>query len=138
VRAFYDEVGFAFDRAVRQGLEAVIAGHPNARKWIIVLGEQKVGYAVLGLGFSLMYGGVDSFLDEIYVIPEFRRRGIAAAALALLAREATAVGANFIHLEVGHDNPALRLYRRAGYKDHDQYLLSLDLMPADSSGVKSI
>ena len=83
-----------------------------------------VGYVVLTLGFSVESGGRDGFIDELYVAPAARGRGIGAKVLALVGREAGALGLKRLYLEVGHDNPAHGLYRRAGFVDHPRHLMS--------------
>jgi len=39
--------------------------------------------------------------------------------------EESSMGVNAIHLEVDHGNdPAIELYRRAGYEDHDRFVMT--------------
>jgi ribosomal protein S18 acetylase RimI-like enzyme len=45
--------------------------------------------------------------------------------MAFLENQALEMGVNAVHLEVDHGNdPALELYRRAGYRDHRRFLLT--------------
>ena len=127
VRALYAESGWAFDAAAERGLDAALAGHPNVRVWMIEAGGEVCGYVVLTLGFSVMYGGVDTFLDEFFIVPDFRGGGLGGRALALVADAARELGAVFIHLEVNTDARARNLYRRCGFEEHAQALMSLDL-----------
>ena len=67
------------------------------------------------------YIGVQTVLDEGYinnvaVRPEYRRRGIAAALIALLVEQAQAIGLAFMTLEVRESNaPAIALYEKLGF-----------------------
>lgn len=67
------------------------------------------------------YIGVQTVLDEGYinnvaVRPEYRRRGIAAALISLLAEQARAIGLAFMTLEVRESNaPAIALYEKLGF-----------------------
>jgi len=67
------------------------------------------------------YIGVQTVLDEGYinnvaVRPEYRRRGIAAALISLLAEQAQAIGLAFMTLEVRESNaPAIALYEKLGF-----------------------
>ena len=67
------------------------------------------------------YIGVQTVLDEGYinnvaVRPEYRRRGIAAALISLLAEQAQAIGLAFMTLEVRDSNaPAIALYEKLGF-----------------------
>jgi ribosomal protein S18 acetylase RimI-like enzyme len=62
-------------------------------------------------------GGLLQFwIEWIWVEPQFRRQGLASAALTLLEEEARQLGAARLGLDVWMDNPgAVELYRRLGY-----------------------
>ena len=125
VRAYCAEDGLAFD-AQRQGaaLTAAADGDALCLAWLVRRAEETVGYVVLTLGFSLESGGRDGFIDELYIAPAMRGRGIGTQALALVEREAGTRGLKRLYLEVAHGNPALALYRRAGFTDHRRHLMS--------------
>jgi len=58
--------------------------HPErGRTWILTIGQKPVGYIVLTFGFSFEFLGTDAFIDELYIAPEFRRRGFAKRAVAI-------------------------------------------------------
>jgi GNAT superfamily N-acetyltransferase len=84
-----------------------------------------VGYAAVTLGFSLEFGGRSAFLDELYVTPPSRGRGIGAIALRLLQDACRRVGARSLALEVNLDNArAEALYRREGFTSIDRQLMT--------------
>jgi ribosomal protein S18 acetylase RimI-like enzyme len=130
VRAYYAEDGHAFrDDRQLPALAALAEGEAFGRAWLIRLGARSVGYAVLAFSFSVEAGGPEACIDEIYILPEVRKRGIGRRVLALLEREARGQGVRRMFLEVARHNRAIGLYRRAGYLDHDRFLMSkrLDL-----------
>jgi ribosomal protein S18 acetylase RimI-like enzyme len=93
--------------------------------WLLYERATIVGYIVLTLGFSFEFRGHDSFIDELYIEPQFRRRGYGQQALEFVEKQARNRGANALHLEVDHGNaPALELYRRSGYEDHQRFLMT--------------
>ncbi|HKI72983.1 MAG TPA: GNAT family N-acetyltransferase [Verrucomicrobiae bacterium] len=93
--------------------------------WLLCEGTKPVGYVVLTLGFSFEFHGHDAFIDELYIEAAFGRRGYGRQAVAFVERKAREMGVNAIHLEVGRGNdPACELYRRAGYQDHDRFLMT--------------
>jgi ribosomal protein S18 acetylase RimI-like enzyme len=95
------------------------------RFWILREGSNAVGYIVLTIGFSFEFHGHDAFIDELYIDSPFRRRGFGRQAVAFLEEKACEMGVNAIHLEVDRGNdPAFELYRRAGYGDHDRFLMT--------------
>ena len=132
VRAYYVEDGHRFD-AERQpaALAALIDGQPLGRGWLVMLAGRPVGYVVLTLGFSIEAGGCEGCVDELFVAPEVRGRGVGRRVLELLEDEARRLGVRRLFLEVEHGNRASALYRRAGFVDHRRHLMSklLDQSP---------
>ena len=72
-------------------------------------------------------GGREVCLDEIYLAPDVRNRGLGGRVLARVEAEARAFGGRRLFLEVERHNRAIGLYRRAGYLDHDRFLMSKPL-----------
>jgi len=125
VRAYHVEDGHSFDeRRQPAALAALVAGEPLARAWLIRLGGAPVGYVVLSLSFSIEAGGREGCVDELYLLPEARNRGRGGRVLELVEGAARALGVRRIFLEVERGNRAIALYRRAGYLDHDRFLMS--------------
>ena len=80
---------------------------------------------MLTLGFSLEFLGRDAFVDELFVAPKHRGRGLGLAAIRFLEPVAAQLGVAALHLEVGPDNEkALGLYRRAGFEDRRHRLMT--------------
>jgi GNAT superfamily N-acetyltransferase len=94
------------------------------RAWVIAVDGQNVGYIVMSFDFSLEYRGRNAWVDEFFVRPAHRGRGIGAQALEFFAAQARQLGVTVVHLEVNHGNPAIELYRRMGFEDHHRYLMS--------------
>ena len=116
----------AFDEGeVRRALKRFLAHPEFGRCWLICRGQRIAGYVVLTFGYSFEYRGRDAFVDELYVQPEFRRKGLGRRALKFLEQRARSFGANAVHLEVDRGNrAAIGLYRRAGYTDHRRHLMT--------------
>lgn len=86
------------------------------------------GYFILTWGFDLEWGGRDAFLTELYLRPELRGLRLGEPALQAALALAREHGARAIHLMVRTDNePALRLYRRAGFLAPPRVLLTRPL-----------
>src|SRR6202142_1154977 len=110
---FFDEL------VVREVLRKFLANPGLGQAWIFVDGETAAGYIVLTFGYSFEYHGRDSFIDELYIEPQYRRQGIGKRAMQFVEDRPRDLGGNAIHLEVDHGNdPASELYRRAGYDEH--------------------
>jgi len=95
------------------------------RVWLLSEGSLPVGYIVLTVGFSFEFHGHDAFIDELYVDAPYRRKGYGRQAVDFVEKKAREIGVNAIHLEVDDGNdPALELYRRTGFEDHDRFLMT--------------
>jgi diamine N-acetyltransferase len=98
------------------------------RGWLLEFEAKTVGYVVLTFGFSLEYGGLDAYVDELFVKPEFRGRGFASRALAFLTLECQKLNVVALHLEVDNDNhTAKSLYAKLGFASTARELLNKDL-----------
>jgi ribosomal protein S18 acetylase RimI-like enzyme len=116
---FFDEP------VVREALRKFLANPDLGRAWIFVDGETPVGYIVLTFGYSFEYRGRDSFIDELYIEPQYRRKGIGRRAMQFVEERAGELGVNAVHLEVDQGNDAAaELYRRAGYDDSARFLMT--------------
>ncbi len=95
------------------------------RIWLIYDGGAPVGCIILTIGFSFEFRGHDAFIDELYIAPTHRRRGLGRQAMVFVEQEAREMGVHAIHLEVDRgNNPALQRYRQTGYHDHHRLLMT--------------
>jgi ribosomal protein S18 acetylase RimI-like enzyme len=116
-RDFHAEDGHPLGKRGVAALRQAARGHPLARAWLIQEQDRVVGNAVLGLGFGIEYGGADAFVDDLYLVPDARGRGLGRVVLELLEAQARDVGLAALFLVVDPENaPALRLYRRQGFE----------------------
>jgi diamine N-acetyltransferase len=110
---------------LRECLNEFLAHPEYGRVWLIEIDGKVRGYVILTLGYSFEYRGRDAFIDELYIEPEFRRRGYGRQAMEFVAERARELGVAAVHLEVDRGNEAgMALYRRAGYVDHERYLMT--------------
>jgi GNAT superfamily N-acetyltransferase len=87
--------------------------------------QRPVGVA-LGCAFlGVEHGGTSGWIEELYVLPEFRERGIGSLLVAEFIRVASALGWLAIDLEIdsGHRR-AVSLYERHGFTQLDRLRLS--------------
>jgi len=113
------------EAAAHAALRMLLQELQLGRIWVLWKRDTAVGYIVLTLGFSFEFRGRDAFIDELYIEPAYRRRGLGRMAMEFAERRARELGVNAVHLEVDHGNdPALELYRRIGYVDHKRFLMT--------------
>ena len=126
MREFYEIEHLRYDPDVaRTALRELWANPALGRVVLVRSGERVAGYLVLTFGFSLEFHGRHALVDELYVREPCRERGAGTLSLAFVEELCRTEGIHALHLEVDRANePAQRLYHRAGYQDHDRYLLT--------------
>jgi GNAT superfamily N-acetyltransferase len=129
VRDYYREDNDQpFDAPVlRNALNMLLSSEQYGRVWFIVADGVRVGYLVVAFGFAVVYGGRDATLDELYIVPAYRGRGIGSQAVDFAIAYARGSGVGYLHLEVYDDNPAHTLYERAGFERHASRFMTLRL-----------
>jgi ribosomal protein S18 acetylase RimI-like enzyme len=122
--AFHAEESIAStDETRAAALSPLLEGSPYGAVYIIGPVRAPIGYVVICFGWSVEFGGLDAIVDEIYVRPNVRGRGIATEALTKLPKALGAFGLRAIHLEVSRENEAaVKLYQRAGFTARDHYM----------------
>ena len=130
LRAFYVEERLAYTAGVQSALAGLLEAPARGVVFLIATdaappsAANLAGYFVLTYGYSLERGGKTALLDELYIDPAHRRKGLATVALAHAATAARAAGCAALHVEVQDTNRlAANLYARAGFQNqHRQYL----------------
>lgn len=121
--AEFDGLQFA-EVLARRAMAQLLGNAGLGRAWFIRGDDRRCGYVTLCHGFSLELGGRDAFIDELYIEPSFRNRGLGTQALQGVSEAARADGVRALHLEVRRDNPdAQRYYERLGFTRRDRYFI---------------
>lgn len=125
VAAFHTEYGFDLSDDHRAAaLAPLLEGSPLGAAWLFGPRLAPTGYVIITFGWSMEFGGMDAFVDELYIRPNVRKRGIASEALSTIASSLSDVGVKALHLEVDRaDEATQRLYARAHFKLRDRYAL---------------
>ncbi len=125
VAAFHQEIGLNLDAAQREAaILPLLEGVPFGAIWLIGPRKAPVGYIVVSFGWSVEFGGMDGIIDELYVRPTVRKRGIGSEALSLLSKALKEAGVRALHLEAQQgDETIARFYGRARFIRRDGYAL---------------
>jgi ribosomal protein S18 acetylase RimI-like enzyme len=87
---------------------------------VLFAGDGPDGFAELRFRPSLHTGALDAYLEELYVVPELRGRGLGRALLEAAMRHAKERGADRIDLNTSVDDVAARaLYESAGFTNRE-------------------
>ncbi|MFD3189698.1 GNAT family N-acetyltransferase [Sedimentitalea sp. HM32M-2] len=125
VAAFHAETGIAqTDEGRRAGLAPLLDGIPHGAAYLIGPARAPIGYVIVTFGWSVEFGGMDAFIDELYLRRAVRRRGIASEVLGSLPKALAGAGIKGLHLEVDRtDEATQRLYARAGFAGRERFML---------------
>lgn len=125
VGQFHDEIGV--ETTVEDRVASVLPileGTPLAVAYMFGPKNAPVGYLIMSFGWSLELGGMDGFLDEIWIRPNVRKRGIGHEALNNVIKALSGAGLKAVHLEVNRNDGATQsLYRRMGFQMREKYAL---------------
>jgi ribosomal protein S18 acetylase RimI-like enzyme len=87
---------------------------------VLLGGEGPDGIAMLRFRPSIWTGALDAYLEELYVAPEQRGRGIGRALLETAMETARQEGASHMDLGTSEDDTAARsLYESCGFDNHE-------------------
>lgn len=82
------------------------------------------GYGVLSFCYGYEHGGPEAFVEDIYVVPQWRSLGFGQLLLNALENEARGAGRRAVHLEVMPGNRAENWYLRRGWRSRGSQLLT--------------
>jgi len=104
-------------RRIGRAVDGVLRHPERGRLLVATLAGRPIGLAALSFIWPLEHGGRSAWLEELYVEPPHRGRGIGRTLLRAACRLAARSGAAAVDLEVdaGHTRAA-RLYAREGFR----------------------
>lgn len=109
-------------------MDEFVRDNSLGKGWRIIHNSHTAGYVIMTFVFSFEYGGRIAFLDELYIKPEFRKLGLAKAAVDFTIIDAKHSGLKLIYLEVEKHNEAARnLYLEKKFVLHSRDILKLKL-----------
>lgn len=110
-------------RATAEDFERTLFGEPRfARALIAEWGSEPAGLAIWFFNYSTFVGRPGLWLEDLFVRPALRERGIGGALLGELARRAHALGCGRMEWAVlDWNEPAIRFYRSLGARAMDEW-----------------
>ena len=109
--------------ATEASLRASLFGERPAAEVLIALSDREpAGFAVFFSNYSTFLGRSGIYLEDLFVLPEFRRRGVGRRLLGHLARLAVTRGCGRLEWSVlDWNEPAIRFYRSVGARPMDEW-----------------
>ena len=109
---------------VARQLGRVIGDHKLGSVIVASDAEQLVGYLITVYVFSLEHFGLTAEIDEFYVEPQYRSRGVGSSLLTAAETAASDAGCTNLSLQLSNDNHRARgIYLRHGFSPRAGYVL---------------
>jgi ribosomal protein S18 acetylase RimI-like enzyme len=104
---FYAEAEYPLDLKWAANSFAQLLDRPELGSvWLLRYHGHPAGHLVLTVRFSMEYGGLDAFIDDLFVRSQYRRCGVASEGLSLLLTECRYRHVRALHVEVAPSNIA--------------------------------
>lgn len=104
--------------AVARAVDGVLGDERLGFLLLARAGDDVVGVAYVARHWSLEHGGPSCWLEELYVLPPWRGRGLGAGLVRAACAQARALGCLAMDLEVTADHArAEHLYEREGFRE---------------------
>ena len=95
--------------------EHLFGEHPKAEVLILEQGEKEVGFALFFHNFSTFQGKPGLYLEDLFILPEYRGTGLGKATLKRLAKIARERGcARFEWVCLDWNTPSIEFYVKQG------------------------
>jgi ribosomal protein S18 acetylase RimI-like enzyme len=111
---------------IRPTLDRALTHPDNLRIEVFKEQEQIIGYALLYTFWSNEYAGMVLTLDELYVLPLFRNRGISSLYIQTLEEKSSSYVLLALEVMPGNDK-AKSLYTRLGFKENRRTFMNKKL-----------
>ena len=113
---FHEERGAAYTDEHRAAVAApLLAGSPLGAIWLIGPQRAPLGYAMISFGWSVAMGGMIGWLEEIYIRPSVRGRGIGTEVLHGIAVSLQQADLRALHVRVDDDARLASFCARVGF-----------------------
>lgn len=124
---FYAIDGYPIDPVVSRDLMLEFLENGNLGKgWLIMADGEVMGYVILTFVFSFEYKGRIAFLDELFISPNARGKGLGRQTLDFIREQAALHSVKIIYLEIeSHNSIAQKLYLSKNYTIHNRGLMRL-------------
>ncbi|HEY9839919.1 MAG TPA: GNAT family N-acetyltransferase [Candidatus Obscuribacterales bacterium] len=125
MRQMYSSLEMIYTPGVEAAVAKILADPALGRIWLLKHAGQVIGYATLSRWFSTELEGWTAYLDELWIEPQWRGKGLGSQVIAKLIAQCRADGLRTLRLELEDWNEgAERLYQRQGFKTEPRKLMT--------------
>ena len=117
MKAYYNFDQLEFNHLKAQSaLTNLIKNESYGKVWLVLDEGVEIGYIVITFGYSIEFGGLDAFIDEFFILEDYRKRGAGGRTLLLVEQFLGDMNVEALHLEVDFQNEiAKQFYLSKGF-----------------------
>lgn len=123
------DAGFALNGELAKAAFSVVL--KDRRRGVVWMGLRDLkpeGYIAITFKFSMESGGVDAFIDDIFVYRDARRKGAGSALMSAAIAECRVAGVSAVHVETGDDDEAAAAFYAASGLKHRKHRILTSLL----------
>lgn len=126
---YHEERGLDYDDKHRAKVSVpLLNGSPLGAVWLIGPQRAPLGYVLVTFGWSVRYGGMIGWVEEVFIRPSVRSRGIGTEVLHAIAVSLGPAGIEALQVRVDGDERLARFCKRVGFAaTEDQRIMTDDL-----------
>ena len=103
------------EKIFADNVENILSGTTCAEGFVFEVDKKIIGYGITARSYSTEFGGECIWIEDIFIEPEYRGRGIGTKFIQHVKK---LYPAKILRLETEHDNDAaLKIYKRLGFKE---------------------
>lgn len=124
---YHEERGLDYDDNHRAKVAApLLDGSPLGAVWLIGPQRAPLGYVLVTFGWSVRLGGMIGWVEEVFIRPSVRSRGIGTEVLHAIAVSLGPAGIEALQVRVDGDERLARFCKRVGFATTEDQRIMTD------------
>lgn len=124
---YHEERGFPYDDDHRVVVTMpLLEGSPLGAIWLIGPQRAPLGYVLVTFGWSVRLGGMVGWIEEVFIRPSVRGRGIGTEVLHAVALSLGEVNIRALKVRVGDNDRLMRFCGKVGFSQIEDLRIMTD------------
>ncbi|MEN9010797.1 MAG: GNAT family N-acetyltransferase [Yoonia sp.] len=126
---YHEEAGLPYDNDHRAAVAApLLEGSPLGAVWLIGPARAPLGYVLVSFGWSVPLGGMTGWLEEVFIRPSVRNRGIGTEVVKAVSKSLGQAGLRALQVRLGDDERLVKFCGRVGFSDSSDQRIMTDTL----------
>ena len=126
---YHEEIGLTYDDAHRAAVTApLLEGSPLGTVWLIGPARAPLGYVMVSFGWSVSLGGMIGWIEEVFIRPSVRSRGIGTEVLHTITVSLGQAGVRAWQVRVDDNTRLAGFFARVGFGNTANTRVMTDLL----------